>query len=265
MTEAAAPGLRVKRDGHVLRIDLDSPPANVLTVPLMNRLGSVVSAASFEPWGTRPRALVLGSAVSGQFSQGIDPKAVVAANVDGRRGIFMALADVVEALWCSYIPLVIDVSGPAIAGGAVLASLADFALIDAAAGKFCWSEPKVGLPLPGFAQWLGARKLAPGSRSDVLLLGKNLDAAESVRLGLAQTAYGNAAERDAALTLLLGKITRLSPEALAQSLKEDRQTGEGRELLCRFRTDVVAFTDFLTDAAVSRGLGMVARGEAPKY
>jgi enoyl-CoA hydratase/carnithine racemase len=265
MSGKAARGVKATREGHVLKLELDAPPANTLDVPLMRSLASLVTAAAAEPWGTRPRALVLGSAVAGQFSQGVDLETVVGATLDGRRAIFLALADMVEAFWCSYVPLVVDVSGPALAGGAVLASLGDFTLIDAKAGKICWSEPKVGLPLPGFAQALASRKLPPGARAEVLLLGKNVDAAEAVRLGLATSSYTGATERAEALGQLLAKVTRLSPEALSQSLREDRALDGGRAALARFRSDMVAFSDFLSDAAVARGLGAVARGETPKF
>ncbi len=254
---------KLEQQGPVTRILLNHAPFNTLDVPMMESLAATLkNLASGDP-KKRPRAVVLGSAIPGQFSQGIDPAAVLSTNVDGRKQIFLALGGLVEALWFLHIPIVADISGPAFAGGAVLAALADFAVIDQAHGKICFSEAKVGLPLPLFVQRLVQRKVNPSSWNDVLLLGRNVDAAEACRIGFANASYQNAGEREEVLQAILGRITRLPPEALSETLRQNRQPERG--LLQGFRDNLAEFSDFLTADFLEKGLKAVVKGEAPKF
>jgi enoyl-CoA hydratase/carnithine racemase len=249
--------------GPVARLVLKNPPLNTLDVPFMQALTADVRRLAAMPPGGRPRALVLTSGVLGQFSHGVDPQAVLATDVYGRKDIFVALGELVEALWFSLIPILADVSGPALAGGAVLATLADFSIIDAHAGKICFSEAKVGLPLPLFVQRLVMRRVNPASWNEIMLLGKNVDAVEAVRIGLANAVYGSVDERSELAQSFLGRITRLPPAALAETLRQSRAAE--RELLRSFKADLGAFAEFLTDDYLGKGLRAVVKGESPKF
>jgi enoyl-CoA hydratase len=254
-------GLKVRRDGTVLHLVLDKPPGNTLDVPLMRAMSAAVKDAAGAK--DRPRAILLSSAVPAQFSQGLDPQAILTADLNGRRDIFLTLGELDETLWFSGIPIVADISGPALAGGAVLATLADFAVIDAQHGKIGFSEVKVGLPLPSFVQELIKSRCSPAGWSEVMLLGKNVDAAEALRLGFAQAVYSGDAERQAALTSILGRIGRIAPAVMSANLLEGRR--HDRAWFTDFKTRIEDFTRFLTDDFVGRGLGAVVRGESPKF
>jgi enoyl-CoA hydratase/carnithine racemase len=257
------PRHQIEMSGPVARLVLKNAPLNTLDVPSMQEMTADLRRLTVLPAAERPRALVITSGVAGQFSQGVDPQAVLATDVYGRKQIFVALGDLVEALWFSLIPILADVSGPALAGGAVLATLADFALIDSHAGKICFSEVKVGLPLPLFVQRLIMRKTNPSSWNEVMLLGKNVDAPEAVRIGMANAAYGSQEERAELTTSFLGRITRLPPAALTETLRQSRAAE--RELLRSFKADLGAFADFLTDDYLGKGLRAVLKGESPKF
>ena len=257
------PRYHLERQGPVVRLSLANPPLNTLDIPLMEELSGVIRQLLAAKGSERPRAIVLASAVPGQFSQGVDPKAVLTTNVDGRKRIFLALGDLVEALWFAYVPIVADISGPALAGGAVLATVADFAVIDRAHGKIAYSEVKVGLPVPLFVQRLVHRKVNPAAWNDVLLLGRNIDAEEACRIGFANASYGTPAERDEALGAILGRITRLPPAALTETLRQGRSPDRG--LLHHFRDNLAEFADFLTEDFLEKGLKAVVKGESPKF
>src|SRR5437868_4673018 len=83
--------LTVEQAGSVARLVLNRPPLNTLDVDFMGRLSAAVRQLSSGS-GAKPRALVLASNVAGQFSQGIDPQAVLTTDVYGRKQIFLALA-----------------------------------------------------------------------------------------------------------------------------------------------------------------------------
>ncbi len=247
----------------VARLVLNFPPFNRLDVPRMRDLTAQAKKFAALNGNARPRVVVLSSAIAGQFSQGIDPEAILSTDVEGRKQVFLALGELVEALWFLHIPLVADISGPAFAGGAVLATLADFAIIDQANGKICFSEVKVGLPLPYFVQRLVHRKVNPASWNDVLLVGRNVDAAEACRIGFAQASYSTPEEREEALHAVTGRITRLPPEALTETLRQNR--APERPLLRQFRENLAEFSDFLTEEFLAKGLRAVVKGEAPKF
>lgn len=248
---------------RVAKILLDHPASNTLTVELMEGLSAVVRNMASAPAGVRPRVIVLGSAVAGQFSQGIDPHAVVSGDLAYRKKIFLTLGDLVESLWFSYIPVIADVSGPAIAGGAVLAMLADFVIMDTSRSKICFSEVKVGLPVPGFVQRLVQVKTSPANWTEMILLGKNINATDALRMGIANGTYRDDEERQGHLSQYISKIMRLSPEVLAETLRQTR-AGEQR-WLDEFRADIGAFSHFLTDEFCGQALRSVLAGETPKF
>jgi enoyl-CoA hydratase/carnithine racemase len=192
----------------------------------------------------------------------LDPQAILRADLRGRLGVFQALGDLVEAFWFGGVPLVCDISGPAVAGGAVLAALADFAVIDAKA-KICFSEVKVGLPLPGFIQRLIRSKVNAAAWNEVMLLGKNVDAAEALSIGFANAVYTTPSERDELLGGLVGRIGRVAPAVLAQTLKAAR--ADDRRLFDAFRAEQGDFLEFLTDEYLGKGLAAIVRGESPRF
>jgi enoyl-CoA hydratase/carnithine racemase len=250
------------QDG-IAKIHLDHPKHNTLTYELLSGLTSVINNMSSAPRGVRPRVIVISSAVEAQFSQGIDPLAIVNGSMEDRKKIFLALGDLVEAVWYSYIPVITDVSGPAIAGGAVLAMLGDFILMDVDRSKICFSEVKVGLPVPAFIQRLVQVKTSPSNWTEMILLGRNYNATDAMKIGIANALYRDGAEREDLLSQYIGKIVRLSPEVLSESLRQTR-LGE-RWLLDAFRQDMASFSPFLTDEFLGGALKSVLAGEAPKF
>jgi enoyl-CoA hydratase/carnithine racemase len=250
------------QDG-VAKILLNNPANNTLTIELMEGLSAVVRNMAAAPAGVRPRVIILGSAVRGQFSQGIDPAAVVKGDLAYRKKIFLTLGDLVESLWFSYIPVIADVNGPAIAGGAVLAMLADFILMDTSASKICFSEVKVGLPVPGFVQRLVQVKTSPANWTELILLGKNINATDAQRMGIANGTYRDDEERQTHLNQYVSKILRLSPAVLAETLRQTRM-GEQKHLEM-FRADIGSFAQFLADEFCGNALKAVMAGESPRF
>ena len=61
----------------------------------------------------------------------------------------------------------------------------------------------------------------------------------------------------------LGRITRLPPLALSETLRQSRAAE--RALLRSFKSDLGAFAEFLTDDYLGKGLRAVIKGESPKF
>jgi enoyl-CoA hydratase len=92
-----------------------------------------------------------------------------------------------SALWALYglsKPVVAAVSGPAVAGGCVLALTADYRVLRRGA-EIGLNEVKVGVPLPWSVALLLRATVAPSALARVALLGRNFTDDEAVRAGLA--------------------------------------------------------------------------------
>lgn len=254
---------RIEEKDGVARLALSHPPYNLLDRTLMLELADAVRTLTSRKGKERPRVLLLASDLPEQFCMGLDPQAILGTDMDGRKAVFFALCDLIEAIWFGYIPVVADISGPAMAGGAVLASTADFAIISSRAAKVSFSEVKVGLPLPYFIQRIVHRRIIPSAWNDVLLLGRNLDAKEAHRIGFAQAVYDGRSDHEEELTSMIEKIVRLSPEVLADTLRRGRECD--RNMIAEFREDMGRFADFLTEDFLVKGLRAVVKGESPRF
>src|SRR4051812_8328482 len=83
--------LEVSHEGSVTFLTLAKAPSNTVDIPLMRALMQAVRAATRAP--TRPRAIVLRSAIAQVFSHGIDPAVILKADLAGRLEVFKTLAE----------------------------------------------------------------------------------------------------------------------------------------------------------------------------
>jgi enoyl-CoA hydratase/carnithine racemase len=98
-------------------------------------------------------------------------------------------------------PIVAAVNGPAAGAGAVLALASDLRLLSERA-SFAFLFARVGLTGADMgAAWLLPRIVGAGRAAELLLLGDRIDAAECLRIGLANRVVPHDALRDEALAL----------------------------------------------------------------
>jgi len=112
-------------------------------------------------------------------------------------------------------PHICVVNGPAMAGGAILAITADFRLFDSEHGRISFSEPKVGLPIPKSVIAVIRRFCATPYLREVVMLGKNMDAVDALKFGLADGA-GHGEELAGMTAKLAERLARLSPAVMAE-------------------------------------------------
>lgn len=232
----------------VAYISLNNPPANCLTIELMDELVAKLEHCK----ANSVRAIVLRSTLEGVFCAGIDPQAVLSASIAKRKDIFRNLAALINCCLNLGIPIITDINGSALAGGAVLAVLADFAVMHETFGKICFSEIKVRLSVPRSIQTLVAAKVPPGSLTEILVLGKNIPATEATQIGLANCLYTSETEKQDLIQTYLSKIARLDPVPMAQTLLDLKQPL--REAMKNFEAELVEFAKFLTDDYLGKGL-----------
>ncbi len=168
----------VERDGRVGTITLNRPEAlNALNSRMMNEVTS--AAAEFDADQGIGAIVITGSAKA--FAAGADIKEMAS----------LVFADVFDgdffASWTKLAavrtPTIAAVAGHALGGGCELAMMCDL-LIAADTAKFGQPEIKLGvLPGMGGSQRL-TRAIGKAKAMDLILTGRNIDAAEAERSGL---------------------------------------------------------------------------------
>ena len=159
----------------VSRITLNRPPANVLSVELMQELAHAVESLEYE----KDVKLVLLFGAGRYFSAGFElgdhlgDRAYMM--LEGFRRVFEALAKVDK-------PTLAVVAGPALGAGSILAAACDMTLA-AQSAKFGHPEIRGGV-FNTIAAALLPRLIGRKRAYEVLLLGASLTAADAERLGM---------------------------------------------------------------------------------
>jgi enoyl-CoA hydratase/carnithine racemase len=255
---------RIREQKPFVAVEFNHSPSNCLTPDIMEDLIGILSTLKLRDHSERPRAVVFRSGLNGVFSHGMDPKYFVMSDLEERKRIFVSLAHLMEAFYKFGIPVIADINGPALAGGAVLALLADFATISASSGKICFSETKVGLPVPEVIQDLIRFKVSASACLEAVVLGKNYDAASAFGVGMVNHVYHNDAERDQYINDMCARFARVSPEVIAATINDSKRWMlAGKEKFLDSMDDV--FVPFLTDQFLGKGLKALLVGQKPSW
>jgi len=167
--------LRLVDGGAVARLTLTRPPLNVLTTEMMEELGEAFAWAA-----AQPLLKVLLLAAEGKvFSAGVD--------IEDQRGdrtkpileAFHGLFRLLRALDCVTVAAL---QGPALGGGAELATFCDLVVASEAA-TVGQPEIKVGV-FPPVAMAHYPRRVGPHRALQLVLSGRVIEAAEALRIGL---------------------------------------------------------------------------------
>ena len=230
-------------------------PMNLLNIDTMDALLAAHREADAHP---DTRVIVLRSAIKGLFSNGLDPMAVLAADSAGRVAIFEALGRLSQGLISLGKPHIAVLNGPALAGGAVLAVLADFRYLDEEVGAICFAEVKVGLPVPASIIAVIRQYCAPPMLREVVLLGKHLKAPLALEAGLAD-GIAPAAKLEDMVTTHVARLARLSP-AVLRTTKAHLHAPLLATLAGAGGSDFEALVPFLGEDFMVEGLNAVLEG-----
>lgn len=233
--------VRYSAEGDVGVITLDRPPVNAISSELVADLENAVVAAE-DP-------AVRAAVVTGEphFAAGADLKAFLAALDAGGNPAAVAedLSRVLVRLERLPKPVIAAVKGFAIGGGLELALACDFRYLaeDARCGQ---GEMALGIfPGAGGTQRL-PRLIGIGPARDLIYTGRQVDAAEALRLGIADEVYPADELMPAAMavaqrfaagpTASLGLAKRVMNDGLGRPLEEGLQM-ESEAFVEAFATD----------------------------
>ena len=191
--------------GPAVRITLDRPPVNVLTIAMLEELAEAVDEAMAVP---EARALVITGAGKA-FCAGVD----VADHTEDRvESMIHAFSRAVRAILAAELPVVAVLNGAALGGGLELALASDMVLARSGA-KLGQPEIRLGVFPPAAAALL-PRRVGTQRALELILTGRTFTAEEAVEMGLVARAVP-ADDLAAATDELVAQLTSLSRPVLA--------------------------------------------------
>jgi cyclohexa-1,5-dienecarbonyl-CoA hydratase len=215
---AAGELVRVDVAEGVATLTLARPPLNILTIPMMAELGEALEGVTSDPM---LRAVVL-RAEGRAFCAGVAVEDHVGDRVEPMLATFHRIFRLLDALDCATVAVV---QGPALGGGAELATFCDFVI---AAEGATLGQPEIRLGVfPPIAALRYPRRIGEARTLQLLLSGRTLTAAEAERIGLVDRLVPPA-DLEAALAEVLGTLTdksavvlRLAKQAVRRGRTDD--------------------------------------------
>lgn len=227
-------------DGTVLRLALARPPANVLSMAMVEELGSALE----EHRRLRGLRLVLLRGAGSHFSYGAS---VEEHRRDQAPAMLATFHDFLRRLAAYPVPTAALVEGKCLGGGFELVLCCHF-LFAAAGASFACPEIKLGV-FPPLLATLGPQRLGSLVAERLLLTGGALDAETAGRLGLLTAVFDGGEDAEAALLGWYRRTLRpLSAHALRQATHAAR---EASGMLAALERSLAAAERHYVDRVVS--------------
>lgn len=214
--------------GPVAVIDIDDGKANALGFELLDALDAALDRAEAEA----EAVAVVGR--PGKFSAGFD-LSVMTSGPDQARGLLGRGAELGMRLYEFPQPVVLGVTGHALAMGGILLCCADIRIGADGPFKLGLNEVAIGMPVPAFAVELCRDRLSKRSFTRAIQLARIHDPAEALEAGFLDEVVGPDRVRDRAVevaTELAGTLHRGPFRATRRTIRA--------ELAGRLRTSLAA-------------------------
>ena len=182
MSEHSDERIQVSRDGEVAIVTINNPERrNAMGRQMRLALRDTVHRLMVAD--PESRAIVLTGA-GGQFSAGADISEMTKRTVLQSREILAESCEVVKDMLGGPKPVVSAVEGVAFGAGLSLAVATDY-LVASSSARFCAAFMRIGLIPDTGILWTLPKKVGPSKARELLSLAREIDAAEALRIGLA--------------------------------------------------------------------------------
>lgn len=212
--------VRLARDGAVAHLLIDRPDKrNAMTLAMWQAIPALVEQAADDH---AVRALVIRAAAPGPFCAGADLGEIL-ANKDDPAWLAESQAAInrtQRAVARLPLPTIAFIEGDAIGGGCGLAVACDLRVATTAA-RFAVTPAKLGLVYPLHDVKLLVDLIGPGQAKRLMYTGGIIDAAEALRIGLAEMIADSPAT-------LLEPILTVSPFSIRETKGFIRRVLEGQ-------------------------------------
>lgn len=214
-------GLRVERDGRILRVTLAKPERrNAFDAELIAGLHE-----AFKDVGDARVVLLSGDGES--FCAGADiewQRSAIDLSFDENVDDAMRLFAMMQAIDACPAPVVARIQGYALGGGSGLAAAVDIA-IAAEDAIFGFSEVKLGI-IPAVISPFVLPKIGEGAARRYFLTGERFDARAALRIGLVSEV---ADDLDGAVDRVVGELLTSGPQAAREAKRLVRTRPQGEE------------------------------------
>ena len=218
-------GLRVERDGGILRITLAKPERrNAFDAALIAELNK-----AFADVGDARVVVLAGDGPS--FCAGADvewQRSSIDLSFDANVEDALRLYQMLDAVDSCPAPLVARVQGYALGGGSGLAACADV-VVAAPDATFGFTEVRLGI-VPAVISPFVFAKIGAGAARRLFLTGERFDAGTALRIGLVHEV---ADDLDASVERFVGEILKSGPQATRAAKRLARERSAGAEELAR--------------------------------
>ena len=209
------------------------------------------------------RVLLLSSGSSGIFSDGLDPLQVYGKSAEHISRYVRSAIEMVVALFQFPVPVVCEISGHAMAAGAVLAACGDYRLMAAKGARFGFPEVSIAMNFPSFATERLRDLVGERAAQELLYTGSLLRADAALDLGLVDSVHAPEALAAAALgrarSLARGRAVAL--RGLKAALRA-KYLGRTQELISR---DVESLTEMALTADAQEGMLSLIEERRPRF
>jgi methylglutaconyl-CoA hydratase len=214
-------GLRVERDGPILRVTLARPERrNAFDAELIGEL-----RAAFTDVGDARVVLLAGEGES--FCAGADiewQRSAIDLSFDDNVEDAMGLFAMIKAINDCPAPVVARIQGHALGGGSGVAAAVDIG-IAARDSVFGFSEVKLGI-VPAVISPFVLPKIGESAARRYFLTGERFDAQTALRIGLVQEVTD---DLDAAVDRVVGELLSSGPQATREAKRLIRLRPQGEE------------------------------------
>jgi len=237
--------VKLESRGEVAIAWLDNPPANSITIEMIDALAAIWTSISES--GT-VRVLLIASANPALFCAGADIRAFTTMDIDGEREFLDRTHRLLLEFERSPIVTIAVVNGLAYGGGCELAMAADLRIASQSA-SFGQPEIKLGI-MPGFGGTQRLPRLVGAGRAlEMNLIGEPIDAFEAWEFGLVNRVVADHELLDTALAWAR-RLTAGPPIAI----EHIKQVAAGPEVEAGIEAEKAAFERVFATTDATEGI-----------
>lgn len=169
------------RENGVLELTLDLNENNLLSLEAFQSI-----AATVQRWAKHDqvKVMVLGSAATGFFSNGLDPRNFYQRAEADVREFVQASVTAMDRIFFFPVPVICAIPGHCMAAGGVMAICCDYRYMLDRSGRIGYPEANIALNFPGFASRRLRDLIGERATRDILFEAKLLRPADALQLGL---------------------------------------------------------------------------------
>jgi enoyl-CoA hydratase/3-hydroxyacyl-CoA dehydrogenase len=248
--------IKLETRGEVAIAWIDNPPANSITIEMVEALGGAWDALVA---GGEVRALVLASASQALFCAGADIRAFTKMDVDGERELLDRMHALLLEMGRAPIVTIAAVNGLAYGGGCELALAADLRIAGQSA-SFGQPEIKLGI-IPGFGGTVRLPRLVGAAKAlEMNLTGEPIDAYEAWEHGLVTRVVADHELLDSALAW-----ARRMAQAPPIAVEQIKRLSGGLELDAAVEAEKQAFGRVFASADATEGIAAFLEKRAASF